>query len=501
MRDSRLALHNTHVLTPVSITSSLLKSAARLAQLETRASAARELAAAFGARELIIFILDAEVGVLLPAPGFRQTLPDGKAWRAFLADCVKHGVGSGTLPVDSRTDPLDVVGYADGPEAVLVLLGSTGEHVDIEWLRTLLPLLVAAFRADRIATSASVQMRLARESSARALVLAKSLERARLQLERALAAARVSQAETERSNHQLQEQATELEMANDQLREQAHALEQQAVELEAQSDALHHINSALEEARATAQAANKAKSEFLATMSHELRTPLNAIAGHVQLLSMGIHGPITPEQNESLGRVDRSQRHLLGLINDILNLSRIEAGRVEYVLSDVLISDALADLAPMIEPQFLAKSLEYDVSSADRLVVRADREKLNQILLNLLSNATKFTAAGGRVQVTAEADTVHGNVCVHVTDNGLGIPPNKTESIFEPFMQVDASHSRIGEGTGLGLAISRDLARGMGGDIRATSELGVGSTFTLTLPSPVVLQSLDPLRSRASAST
>ena len=184
--------------------------------------------------------------------------------------------------------------------------------------------------------------------------------------------------------------------------------------------------------------------------------------------------------------MDRSQRHLLGLINDILNLARIESGRVEYEPAELRIADVFADLSPMVEPQRQIKELEYTVSiSEPDLMVKADKEKLEQILLNLLSNAIKFTPAGGTVAVTCTSrDDVPESVFVRITDSGIGIPEDKVVAIFEPFVQVNAGHSRLNEGTGLGLSISRDLARGMGGDLRARSVLGEGSTFTLTLPRP-----------------
>jgi signal transduction histidine kinase len=203
----------------------------------------------------------------------------------------------------------------------------------------------------------------------------------------------------------------------------------------------------------------------------------------VQLLELGIHGPVTDAQREALGRIARSQRHLLRLINDVLNLARIEAGRVEYAIEDVSLAELAAGVLPMVEPQIGAKGLRCDVDVPADLVARADREKLQQILLNLLTNALKFTPAGGRITVDAAHRPERPDALfLRVADTGVGIPGDKLASVFEPFVQVDTSHARRSEGTGLGLAISRDLARGMGGDLRARSVPGQGSIFTLTLP-------------------
>jgi PAS domain S-box-containing protein len=239
-------------------------------------------------------------------------------------------------------------------------------------------------------------------------------------------------------------------------------------------------------ARAEAESASRAKSQFLANMSHELRTPLNAIAGHVQLIEMGIYGPVSEAQLEALVRVERAQRHLLGLINDVLNYARIEAGRVEYDLAPVLVRDVFTDVLPMVESQVGAKSLTLERKLGDEqgtapVHVWADRDKLGQILLNVLSNAVKFTPEGGRITFALAEDDGPAHVTLRVTDTGVGIPADKLDAVFEPFVQVRSDYTRQVEGTGLGLAISRDLARGMGGDLRATSELGVGSTFEIAL--------------------
>jgi PAS domain S-box-containing protein len=236
-----------------------------------------------------------------------------------------------------------------------------------------------------------------------------------------------------------------------------------------------------EDARAEAEAANRAKSEFLAVMSHELRTPLNAIGGYTELMEMGIRGPVTPQQREDLRRIETSQRHLLGLINEVLNYARLETGSVHYDVQDVPVREALAAAELLVSPQARARGLTLAVADCPpRLAARADPEKLRQILVNLLSNAVKFTGAGGRIEITCTP--AGARVVIAVADTGSGIPADKLEVIFDPFVQVRADLTRTHEGTGLGLAISRDLARGMGGDISVASTPGAGSTFTVTLP-------------------
>jgi len=317
------------------------------------------------------------------------------------------------------------------------------------------------------------------------------LLRARREAEEARAVAEEHSERLRVANDLLEEQAMELELHHQQLQEQAAEMEEQAAEMEVQAEELQAINDELlvrteemERQRAAAAEANRAKSSFLAVMSHELRTPLNAIGGYVQLLEMGIHGPVNEPQLVALERIERSQQHLLRLVNDVLNLARIESGRVDYLLEDIPVRDLLAEVTPMVEPQLAARELVFEVDATGPLRVRADREKVQQILINLLSNAIKFTPPGGRVSMapSTRADEP-GFVFLRVTDTGIGIPADKQASVFEPFVQVDMSPTRPSEGTGLGLAISRDLARGMGGDLRVRSEPGRGSTFTLALPS------------------
>jgi PAS domain S-box-containing protein len=234
-------------------------------------------------------------------------------------------------------------------------------------------------------------------------------------------------------------------------------------------------------ARAEAEAANRAKFEFLTTMSHELRTPLNAIAGYVDLLDLGIRGPLTEEMRGDLGRIRRSQTHLLGLINDVLNFARIETGHVHFDLRAVPLDEVMGEVEELIAPQVHTRGLVYEYRPAGpAAVARADPEKVRQIVLNLLSNAVKFTPAGGRIVLSGHVEGERAGV--QVTDTGIGIPHDKLGTIFEPFVQVNAGYTRPTEGTGLGLSISRDLARAMGGDLTVESREGEGSAFTLVLP-------------------
>ncbi len=230
-----------------------------------------------------------------------------------------------------------------------------------------------------------------------------------------------------------------------------------------------------------AEEANRAKSAFLGAMSHELRTPLNAIGGYVELLDMGLRGPVTKEQRADLERVRQNQQQLLVLISEILNYARLGGGQATYNVIDFNACDVLARAVDILGPLVERKNLECKATVDDTTIIcRADPEKVTQILVNLVSNAIKFTAAGGRISAFCEAtgDDVH----FIVTDTGIGIPKIKFEKIFEPFVQLKDSLTEREGGVGLGLAISRDLARAMNGSLAVESTEGTGSSFTLTLP-------------------
>ncbi len=258
------------------------------------------------------------------------------------------------------------------------------------------------------------------------------------------------------------------------------------------------------EARLAAEAASRAKSEFLAIMSHELRTPLNAVLGYSELMEMGISGPLTEKMREQIGRIRLSAIHLLGLVNDILDLAKVEAGRLQVSSGPASAAGTVAAAMALIQPQAAARGLELTVLPAPdpSPVYRGDDERVRQILVNLLSNAVKFTSAGGKISVeigssrTPDSDTrlqsKRSYVSFRVADTGAGIPDEKLMSIFDPFVQAESGHARPREGSGLGLTISRRLARLMGGDLTVKSEVDKGSTFTLWIPADLSVSELEP---------
>ena len=277
----------------------------------------------------------------------------------------------------------------------------------------------------------------------------------------------------------------------------AKSLEEQAIELETQMEENQALTGELEstnvdlevaladsnEARQTAEAANRAKSEFLAVMSHELRTPLNAIVGYTDLLRSEVVGPLAPVQKNHLERIRASSWHLLDLIQDVLSFARIEAGHETLRVADVDTVTLVRDAIAYVEPVANTKGLQIQPQLPDApLVAVTDPAKLRQILLNLLTNAVKFTDAGViNVQLQPQDDGFE----LQVRDSGKGIDEAHHELIFEPFRQVDQSHTRDKGGVGLGLTVSRRLAHLLGGLLTVSSKPGDGATFRLRLPRTV----------------
>jgi len=294
--------------------------------------------------------------------------------------------------------------------------------------------------------------------------------------------------------------ADALDLYRRQLESQTGELEATASELELTVAALRRANAELaataesaRNAQVAAEAANRAKSAFLATMSHELRTPLNAILGYASLLLDGLAGPLAPAQRDFVERTRVSGRHLLGLVEEVLDIAKVEAGQMRVEVGPVSASRVIQAAVALLRPQAANAGVEIDATACADVFgeVTGDERRVRQILLNLLANAVKFTRPAGRVTVRCERfegkapfnpGPLGSWLTLGVTDTGIGIETEHLETIFEPFVQLDASHTRARGGTGLGLAISRRFARLMGGDITVSSRVGQGTTFTLWLP-------------------
>ena len=237
---------------------------------------------------------------------------------------------------------------------------------------------------------------------------------------------------------------------------------------------------AMQSAKETAEYASRAKSDFLANMSHELRTPLNAIIGFAEILRDELVGPINDDQKECVNDIHISGQHLLEMINDILDLSKIEAGKMFLHLEEFAIVDAVEEVNTIISSLALQKDIQLTLSCPQNIVIEADRVKVKQIFYNLLSNAVKFTPDGGKV--TTNLDITPTMLQVEVIDTGIGIAEEDQMKLFAPFTQIDTAKSRRFGGTGLGLALTQRLIELHGGEICVSSEEGRGSTFTFSMP-------------------
>jgi signal transduction histidine kinase len=462
---------------------------AELAEPQTRAVAAGRLARHLGGDFFIMFAPDPELGILLPAPGFSQTLRNAGAWRDFLDACRAAGEHTGELPSpDTAADPGERVparGIA-GPVCIAVLLGPHAAAADLTPLVPALRLLGSIFNLERRADAADVRVSAARHAAQRAGTLARTVQSMHAQLEEALAEAHAARTDARTRTAEAESLAEELGI-------QAGHLEEQAAELEALNEELAQRTQEAVEARERAETADRAKSDFLASMSHELRTPINAIIGYAELMDIGVGGDLTEEQRHHVNRVRASSRHLLSLINDVLDLAKIEAGHMIVEQRKMNVRSTIADAVTLLALQAADKGVTLDDRcTGTELTCVGDPDRVRQVLANLLSNAVKFTETGGAILVRCgtSSDSDHGAsldgdgpwTYVEVADTGIGMAPEEAAAVFQPFVQAAAGRTRAHGGTGLGLTISRQLARLMGGDLTLRSEKGTGSTVTLWLP-------------------
>ncbi len=273
----------------------------------------------------------------------------------------------------------------------------------------------------------------------------------------------------------------ELVRVRDALQAKTDALARSLATTQAMLEERDRARAEADTARTAAQAANEAKGRFVSMVSHELRTPLGAIGGYASLLDEEIHGALSKDQRKYIARIRHNQQHLLRLVDELLDLAKIESGQFPLKVDGFPVQLVVESVRTMIEPQIRASDLRFEVLSFDTaLSVMADRERVEQIALNLVANAVKFTPAGGTITISATATAKEA--FLHVRDTGPGIPADKAEEVFQPFVQIHSQTANTNPGTGLGLAISRELARAMQGDLSVKTEPGGGSTFTLYLP-------------------
>ncbi|HET7274833.1 MAG TPA: ATP-binding protein [Longimicrobiaceae bacterium] len=468
------------------IDSKILRALGEMALPDGRTTATATMARVLGGRSLILFAGDPELDVVLPAPGLPQTLRRAQDWRNFLAECVQNGDHAGMV-ADQDGKRAHAVGYASPDGAVAVLIGEGTSAQNLAPLRPVLPLLGALFRSERLVAVSEVRARSSSESAERANRLAAALQDLRVKLDEALADVGASRAEA-------RQRAEQAEALAEELQAQAIQLEEQTTELEILNEELLLRSQDAESAKLAADAANRAKSEFLANMSHELRTPINAVIGYTELLDMGLTGPVTTDQRGQLERIRASSAHLLTLVNDVLDLAKVEAGRMTVASESESAREVIEEALALVEMQAEEQEISLHGPTIDRAVTYVgDRDRVRQVLANLLTNAVKFTRPGGSVSVscvvTADRDPstdMSGDgpwLCITVEDTGIGLSQEEVQRVFQPFIQAQSGRTRSHGGTGLGLTISRQLARLMGGDLTAISEPGVGSRFILWLPS------------------
>jgi len=300
----------------------------------------------------------------------------------------------------------------------------------------------------------------------------------------------------------IQRQADELQKKGETLAMQNEELQSQSEELQCQTEELRLQQKILEENAREIEAANQAKSEFLANMSHELRTPLTSIIGFSEMLEDQSFGELNAKQKKYVHNIHTSGEHLLCLVNDILDLSKIEAGKMELQYEEFSVNGILKEIETVLKTALGKKGLSFNEEIGERpIVINADKQKFKQIMLNLLSNAIKFTPSGGKIAVTVK---LAGElVQISVTDTGIGIKPEYHDRIFEKFQQVDSKSSREYAGTGLGLTLTKKFVELHNGRIWVESELGKGSTFTFTIPvrpDSAALNEKEPLPNKVKSS-
>jgi len=398
----------------------LLKLIAGLSDRDNRFEAAKKLAAYFGCSYLFVFIVDQEIGVLLPAQGFPQTLPDGRAWQAFINACPEDGCYSGHLPFPDNDKIVPAIGLSGPQNSVIILLGGTPPPHEIVPLQVISPLLISLFTQESIQSSAKTKVEFAEKAVAKAEKLASTIDVMRIHLKDAL------------------------------------------VQKEKDKKAIENLM--------------KKKDDFMNVASHELKTPITTMKAYLQILQKMVPSTAVASPGDFIDKANRQINKITGLIDDLLDVSKIQAGKMVYNFADV-------DLAALVEEtiaqtQMTISTHRIVLQNNSHVIVNGERNRLEQVLSNFLANAIKYSPNASEVVVKSEV--TNDEVKVSVRDFGIGIPPDEQQYVFDRFYRVNES-SRKFSGLGLGLFISAEIIKRHGGTIAVESN-GSGSEFSFTLP-------------------
>ncbi len=395
----------------------------RLARVAERPAASRELASALGVDAVLVLVCDAELGVLLPALGFQQTLRGGPQWRAFEKELTASSEHRAIAASPLTGESASLVAHVTADRTALVLIGGAPETAVLDEVLAVLPLLSELFRSEQAAHRAEGDAVVARDAGRHAHELAQALELARVDVQKAL-----------RETAQL----------NERLRE-----------------------------------TDRRKDEFLAMLGHELRNPMAAISSALGIMHLRNDDPATVDRARVI--IERQAQQLGRLVDDLLDVARFTQGKIALRVAPVDVREIAQRAIDTTTPLIAEKGHTLHVSRGDGPVwVMADATRLEQMITNLLTNAAKYTDPDGRVALEIAADK--DDVIVRVTDSGIGIPPAMIENVFEPFVQIGPTLERSHGGMGIGLTLVKRLALLHGGRVEVESVLGQGSTFTIAIP-------------------
>ncbi|MDB5132686.1 MAG: chemotaxis protein [Mucilaginibacter sp.] len=398
----------------------LLKLIAGLSDRENRFQAAINLAGYFGCRYLFVFIIDQEIGILLPAPGFPQTLPDGRAWQAFINNCPANGHYSGYLPFPESNNMLASTGISGPEKSIAILLGGSPSEKELEPLQAILPMLVHVFTQELAQSTANTRVALAGKAVAKAEKLAATMDVMRVHLKDAL------------------------------------------VQKEKDKKAIEELM--------------KKKDEFMNVASHELKTPITTMKAYLQILQKMVPPLGTASAGDFIIKANKQVKKLIDLVDDLLDVSKIHAGKMVYQFIDINLATLLEEV--VAQTQITVKTHRIVIKNNVPVIIQGEKHRLEQVLSNFLSNAIKYSPEATEIVISSHL--LNNEVKVSVRDFGIGIPADQQEYVFDRFFRVQES-SRKFSGLGLGLYISAEIIKRHGGSVGVESD-GNGSEFYFNIP-------------------